>query len=338
MNRSEALKILGLKEGATEADINSAFKKQAYIHHPDRNKGNEVEAEVKFKEVNTAAQVLKNASNMNYDSFAWNNVRVNTTGQMPYDDFIRNFVQENFRQQGNFRRAVEERINLTINLTFAESVLGAVKSVEYSRKVKCNNCTDGVIIDKSKKCQGCGGKGRIENRRGAINFAHNCQSCQGTGFVLEKCNECDASGSIPKNEKRDLEIPPCIKNNQVIYFEGIGNYVGSYMGGMGVNSGIYVTFIVEKDDQMHLEGVNVISNLELTLLEALKGVEKKVKTVKGEMKLKIASGIKNGNQIKVANYGAGSVGAHIFLVNVKYPDDCSKIIELLETSEKKEMN
>jgi len=50
--------VLGIAEGATEAEINSAFKKLAKKFHPDVNK-DDPEAENKFKEINEAADGLK---------------------------------------------------------------------------------------------------------------------------------------------------------------------------------------------------------------------------------------------------------------------------------------
>jgi len=52
-------KILGVKKNATKAEIKKAYRKLARKHHPDLNP-NDKEAELKFKQVNEAHEVLSN--------------------------------------------------------------------------------------------------------------------------------------------------------------------------------------------------------------------------------------------------------------------------------------
>ncbi len=50
--------ILGISENANQEDIRKAFRKLAFKCHPDKNPGNEKQAEEKFKEINEAFGVL----------------------------------------------------------------------------------------------------------------------------------------------------------------------------------------------------------------------------------------------------------------------------------------
>lgn len=52
-------KILGVKKNATKAEIKKAYRKLARKHHPDLNP-NDKKAELKFKQVNEAHEVLSN--------------------------------------------------------------------------------------------------------------------------------------------------------------------------------------------------------------------------------------------------------------------------------------
>lgn len=51
-------KILGVPENASQQSIKGVFRKLAFKHHPDKNPGNENQAEARFKEINEAYAVL----------------------------------------------------------------------------------------------------------------------------------------------------------------------------------------------------------------------------------------------------------------------------------------
>ncbi|XP_065197368.1 dnaJ homolog subfamily B member 6-A-like [Sycon ciliatum] len=50
--------VLGVERGSSESDIKKAYRKLAMKWHPDKNPGNESEAEVRFKEIGAAYDVL----------------------------------------------------------------------------------------------------------------------------------------------------------------------------------------------------------------------------------------------------------------------------------------
>lgn len=58
---SNYYEILGVRVDATQAEIKSAFKRLAFVHHPDTNQGNR-EAEERFKYLNEAYKTLSNAT------------------------------------------------------------------------------------------------------------------------------------------------------------------------------------------------------------------------------------------------------------------------------------
>ena len=60
MQYKDYYNVLGVKKGATEKEIKSAFRKLARKFHPDLNP-NDREAEAKFKEINEAYEVLSDS-------------------------------------------------------------------------------------------------------------------------------------------------------------------------------------------------------------------------------------------------------------------------------------
>lgn len=62
--------VLGVSRNATLKQIKNVYKKLAFKHHPDKNIGNKVEAEKKFKEIGRAYEVLSNKETRSrYDTF-----------------------------------------------------------------------------------------------------------------------------------------------------------------------------------------------------------------------------------------------------------------------------
>ncbi|WP_179354491.1 DnaJ C-terminal domain-containing protein [Winogradskyella vidalii] len=65
-------KILGINKNASKTDIKKAYRKLARKHHPDLNP-NDKDAELKFKQVNEANEVLSNDENRKkYDKYGEN--------------------------------------------------------------------------------------------------------------------------------------------------------------------------------------------------------------------------------------------------------------------------
>jgi len=58
MAKEDYYETLGVNNSASDAEIKSAYRKQAMKYHPDRNKGDK-ESEKKFKQINEAYYVLR---------------------------------------------------------------------------------------------------------------------------------------------------------------------------------------------------------------------------------------------------------------------------------------
>ena len=69
MSKRDYYDILGVQKGASSGDIKKAYHKLAMRYHPDRNPGDS-DAEMHFKEVNEAYEVLKDEQKRAaYDQF-----------------------------------------------------------------------------------------------------------------------------------------------------------------------------------------------------------------------------------------------------------------------------
>lgn len=146
--------ILGVSKNATEAEMKSAYRKLARLHHPDVDKT--PGAEQRFKEVSEAYQVLSDPQKRKaYDSFGHsafeNGGRGNpfagggfnpfggaSTGN-PFGGFSYNFSSGDFEDPfslfesifgGNLGEMFRSRPTFRMNLTFDEAIRGATKEIE----------------------------------------------------------------------------------------------------------------------------------------------------------------------------------------------------------------
>ena len=137
-----------------------------------------------------------------------------------------------------------------------------------------------------------------------------------------QCKACFGSGTIDEKERLTVSIPPGVLSGQKVRIRNKGEIA-------------LIDVSVISDLEMMRSGNDVISIIKLSLLESLKGGKKQVRTVKGMKSLKIKPGVKNKETIRVSGYGVPPIGSHNFIVDISYPEDTSRLIEFLESEERK---
>lgn len=306
MNSNDAYKLLELSPGASADEIQAAFRKMAKKYHPDRNK-DDPNAENKFKEINSAYQLLTNPRPQH------NNHQENNNWQ---DIFQQHFGGMPFGKNNQLRPVQIPVILVSVTLNFAESVIGCDKEVTIDRHIHCQDCKGSGQFILTDNCKYCNGQGHRQAgfSRGNVTFMQSCEHCMGAGKDLKKCDTCLGKGYSTSNGSVNLNIPGGLVNGNVLRTHGM-----------------ILQVEVTPDPDMILREGDVVTTLELSLLEALKGTKKTVRTIKGEMNLKIPAKVKNKDNIVVQGYGVPSVnGSHIFDVKINYPENIDKLIEFLE--------
>jgi len=299
MTGSQAFQVLGIDSSASPEEIKKAFRKKAAILHPDRNKAEN--AEDQFKELNEAYRVASAPP----EAFGMKDFFQNE------GDFAYN-VEDVFRQffdppQGNDTKRVrfwsQSQRPTKIGLTLEEAANGCRKSVSLPG-TQCEKCHGSGQEARHQECQRCGGKGKQGE--------HYCATCSGQGQVAyrARCSECVNQ----KGSTVEINFPSGISQGWKVQ----------------INGQVVVVYLLPHSE-LKTDGVNIFSVCELTLLEALKGCTKEVKTVKGKKKLKIPERRKQGDDVVAFELGLTKQGKHIFKMDIVYPEDLSKVIEALES-------
>lgn len=309
--------ILGLEKGASKDEVKRAFRKLAAKYHPDKKTGDEE----KYKEVTEAYAVLGDEKRKaEYDNYghAFNNAGGGGYGGFNWGDFQQqggfgaqgfefdlNDIFENFGFGGGTQTARGRDISIDINLSFKESVFGVTRKVLLTKNNTCTHC-EGSGAKKGTdmaSCSTCNGNGKIRETRqsimGSFTTVRECSVCHGTGSVpKEKCPHCAGAGVARTEEEIIIKVPAGINNNEVIRMAGQGEALPH-----GQPGDLYIKVHVEAHKEIRREGSTLSIILPIKLTDALLGGVYTVETLDGVVEVKIPSGIKHGELIRIREKG-----------------------------------
>jgi molecular chaperone DnaJ len=308
MNLEEAHSILELSKDATKADATKKFRELSKKFHPD-NKATGDEA--KFKKLNEAHQTIQNPPQPQFHQ-----------GGMP-GGFPINFNFGNMRQQ-KIRHV--EQIQVGTDLTFKESILGCTKKIKYNRNVKCAKCEgEGTLSDNG--CVTCKGTGQTAFQRGQAIFVKTCDVCRGKRST-ENCKECEGEGTLESEIELSVNIPGGVTSDIVMRLSGKGNFVAA-MGPFDQYADAFLHLEVETDSELSFSNGLVIYKLSISLLDALRGCKKSVKTIMGDKEIEIKPLSKNKEELIIPHVGVNGVGSQKVIFDVEYPSDTKYLINAL---------
>lgn len=306
MNLTEACSILEIPAGSSPDDAKKAFRQLSKKFHPDNK---ETGSEEKFKKINEAYQVISSGKSTSRED------SIRQSRRDPFNPFGRHVMYE------------AENIEIKTTISFRDSIFGTKKDLKFNRKTKCQNCNGQGEFNLNNGCTKCGGRGQIIGRNGSMVTIMTCDKCYGRTQV-EECKVCSASGVLDAEASINVTVPGGIQDGNILRLGGIGHFVGSF-GPMEQHTDVHLHVQVEKEEGLRLEGTNVVSDLEITLLEALTGCQKTVKTVVGEREVNIKPQSRNKEEIVLPNLGVNRIGNQRVILDVKYPEDVSKLIKTL---------
>ena len=334
MDSKDYYKTLGVEKSASQEDIKKAFRKMAHQYHPDKTK-NDPAASQKFKEASEAYSVLSDESKRKqYDTFGSAGVGAGSpggAGQGAYGSGFGGFDFSGFQQgangqgfefdlgdifgdffgggrSGGSRQARQERgrdISVDIEIDFSESIFGAERDILLTKSSKCLTCSGSGAMPGSQmdNCKACGGKGKInETRRsfiGVFTTTRICDVCHGKGQIPKTpCHTCQGVGITERQHDIAVKIPAGIEDGEMVRLSGMGEAVAG-----GVTGDLYVKVHVKPHPFIRKAGLNLETDLKIRLSDALLGAEINLKTLDGDLALKIPEGTNTGEVLRIKGKG-----------------------------------
>jgi molecular chaperone DnaJ len=329
---------LGVSRNAEQDEIKRAYRKLARKYHPDVNK--EEGAEETFKEVSRAYEVLSEPEMRGrYDRFGEAGVGGAAAGGGFQDfqdmggfaDIFESFFNGFSGQPGQQRRRGPMRgddLRLNLKLDFKEAVFGGEKEIRISHLETCLTCTGTGAKPgtRPRTCSTCNGAGQVRRATrtpfGIFNQVSACPTCNGSGEVVEdRCETCGGSGQKQTTKKLKITVPAGVENGTRLRVSGEGDS-GKRNGPAG---DLYVYLVVNDDATFKRDGINILSDLKVSYLQAILGCELEVETVDGRVGLQIPAGTQPNTVLSLDGRGVPrlgnpvSRGKHLITVKVDIP-------------------
>jgi molecular chaperone DnaJ len=340
--------VLGVKKGASDAELKKAFRKLARKYHPDVNP-NDKSAEPKFKEMNEAYEVLSDPEKRKkYDQFghaAFDPGFGQGSGGGPgpgfegfsqggeffrggtggFEDIFGNIFGGQARQRGP---AKGEDTTYSVEVDLEDAIFGRTMQVDLQREAACSTCNGtGAQPGTSRRtCPTCMGSGSVAQGRGFMKIAQPCSTCRGEGTINPSpCRACGGIGVVRKSERLNVKIPPGVDNGSKVRIAGMGE-----RGDRGGPQGdAFIITKVKPHGYFERKGDNLHSEAKVSVKEAALGDKIEIPTVDGMVWLTLPPGVQTGQQLKlkgkgVPHFGGGGVGDHYVTIKVVTPTGLSE--------------
>ena len=317
--------ILGVSRTVDKDELKNAYRRMARKYHPDVNK--DPGAEERFKEISRAYEVLSEPeTRARYDRFGEAGVGsaaasasgfqdLNDLGGFAdiFESFFSGFGGMAGQQQPRRRSgpARGDDLRLDLKLDFREAIFGGEKEIRISHLETCTICKGSGAKPgtQPRTCSTCGGGGQVRRATrtpfGSFTQVSVCPTCNGTGQMIEeKCDVCGGGGQKQEAKKLKITIPAGVDNGTRLRVSGEGD-TGQRNGAAG---DLYVYLFVNEDAEFERDGINILSEVKISYLQAILGDRIEVNTVDGAVEVNIAPGTQPNTVLTLENRGVPRLG------------------------------
>ena len=303
--------ILGVNEGAPIAEVRKAYRKLAKEFHPDKNPNNKA-AEEKFKKISAAFSYLDDDER----KAKFDRGEIDADGNPKFAGFGGG--------QGGFNGGFAGGDPFGPGGPFAGMNMGG------GRAKASSGFGNPDFEDFFGDIFGA-------NLRGGRGARTGSTRPPGKGADLSTTLQIETLDAIVGAKKRvtvngsaiDITIPSGVTEGQVLRLRGKG---GAGVAG-GANGDLLVTINIKPDGNYRIDGIDVHTDLQITLIEALEGAKIEVPTPLGKVALSIKPNANSGQTLRLKGRGVAKgnkIGDLYIHLEITLPDgDNSELLQLL---------
>jgi molecular chaperone DnaJ len=302
--------LLEVERTADDKTLKSSYRRLAMRFHPDKNPGCD-DSEARFKAISAAYACLsdpqKRAAYDRYGHAAFEQGGGGGGGPGGADfgdlgDIFETIFGGAFgggRQQA--RRGADLRYDMEISLDEAFHGKQAEIAVEVSQSCEPCSGTGATPGTSARRCNLCGGHGKVRAQQGFFMVERPCPTCHGRGEVIESpCRSCRGEGRVDAEQRLEVNIPAGVDNGTRIRLAGKGE-----AGPFGAPAGdLYIFLHVARHRVFEREGTTLMTRCPVSFTTAALGGEVEIPGLDGTPhKIEIPAGIQSGKQLR--KRGAG---------------------------------
>lgn len=318
MSKRDYYDVLGLKKGASAAEIKKAYRSKAKELHPDRNADNP-KAEEQFKEANEAYEILKDDDKKAaYDRYGHAAFEGGMGGgprpgggqgdfasafSDVFDDLFGDFMGGQRGGGGRQRASRGSDLRYNLRVTLEDAFSGMQKTIQVPTSVQCDDCSGSGAEGGAEPttCPTCSGMGKVRATQGFFTVERTCPTCSGIGQTIKNpCKSCGGAGRVNKDRALSVNIPKGVETGTRIRLAGEGE-AGLRGGPPG---DLYIFIEVAQHELFERDGAHLHCRVPVSMTVAAMGGNIEVPTIDGgRSRVSIPQGSQSGRQMRLRSKG-----------------------------------